>query len=381
MNRPIYLDHAATSPLLPGVLDDMTPWLTERFGDPAAGGHAYGWEAERGLETARARVADLLGADPAEIVFTSSGTEALALAVRGVAEVLGGHRRHLVVTATARDVLRAQVAWLTARGFELTEVAPTPSGLVDPAALVAAVRPGETLLVVVEAVNAELSIAQPIQAIAEELAARDVWMLVDGTHALGHVALRVDAGPLPLVALTAHRSGGPKGVGALYVRKRAPRVRLRPQLGGSARERERRAGMPDVAAAVGFGVAAAWWQAHGEVTRRRLAAQRDRLQSRLITATGVEVLGAGHPRAPHLLSCAFEGVEGESLVTALPGLAFATGSSCVTGHGGSSHVLAAIDRRDLNARLVRLALGPATTDDELERAAALLLDAVGRIRA
>lgn len=380
MNRPIYLDHATTSPLLPGVFDEMTPWLTERFGDPAAGGHAYGWEAERGLETARARVADLIGADPAEIVFTSSGTEALALAVRGVAEVLGGHRRHLVVTATARDVLRAQVDWLTARGFEATEVPPTPGGSVDQSALLAAVRPGETLLVAVEAVNAELSIVQPFEAIAEGLAAMDVWMLVDGTHALGTVPMRVDVGPLPLVALAAHRFGGPKGVGALYVRKRAPRVRLRPLLGGSARERERRAGMPDVAAAVGFGVAAAWWQEHGALTRGRLAKQRDQLASRLQTATGVEVLGAAGDRAPHLLSCAFEQIEGESLVTAVPGVAFATGSSCVTGHGGSSHVLAALDRADLNARLVRLALGPGSSDEELERAATLLLDAVERLR-
>ena len=295
--RPIYLDHFASTPIDPRVLDAMLPYLKDRYGHPGSRSHVYGWEAEQALEAARARVADLVHADPAEIVFTSGGTEADNLAVKGVAEAYASRGRHVVTSAVeARPVLDATQALADRAGGMVTRVPVDARGRLDEAAFAAALRP-DTVLACVTAADAEVGTIQPIAACGAACANAGVLLHVEAAYASPWVSLDVRSDGVHLLSLSAHRLGGPKGAGALYVRRREPRVRLVPLLHGGGHERGLRPGAPDVAAVVGFGVAAELARVEREARSRRVAALRDRFEA-TIRARLAGVTAHGDPQRP-----------------------------------------------------------------------------------
>ena len=379
MPAPTYLDHLATTPVDPRVLEEMLPYFTERFGHPGSGGHAAGWEAERGLEVARARVADFASASPAELVFTSGGTEASNLAILGLAARAPTERRHLLASAVEGPAVMACLRQLAGEGFEVGLMPVDASGRVDVAALRAAVR-DDTLLVCLQAANEETGVRQDVETLASELADHTARLFVDAT-ALGLTEAPKAHPGIDLMALTAHRMHGPKGAGALFVSRARPRLRLSPRLLGGEREGGLRAGTPDVAALVGFGMAAELCRTSHETEADRLASLRDSFEARLAADAGpVHALGQEAPRLPRVSNLVFEGVEGEALVTALTSLAFSTGSRCTTG-SEPSWVLPAmgLDKTEA-AGSVRFSFARTTTSDDIDTALRAIVPAVARLR-
>ena len=380
--RPIYLDHFASTPIDPRVLDAMLPYLKDRYGHPGSRSHVYGWEAEQALEAARARVADLIHADPAEIVFTSGGTEADNLAVKGVAEAYASRGRHVVTSAVeARPVLDATQALADRAGGLVTRVPVDARGRLDEAAFAAALHP-DTVLACVTAADAEVGTIQPIAACGAACATAGVLLHVEAAYASPWVSLDVRSDGVHLLSLSAHRLGGPKGAGALYVRRREPRVRLVPLFHGGGHERGLRPGAPDVAAVVGFGVAAELARVEREARSRRVAALRDRFES-MIRARLAGVTAHGDPRGrlPNVSSLAFDGVEAEALLMGMPTVAASSGAGCTSATLEPSHVLRALGVPDPVAhQTVRFSLGFQTTDLEIDRAIEAVLAAVARVR-
>ncbi len=380
--RPIYLDHHATTPLDPRVLEAMSRWWTEDFGNAASHTHAYGWRAEAAVEDARERIAGAIGAEPREIVFTSGATESNNLAILGVAEANEGRGRHVVTAVTEHPAVIDPCRHLESQGFEVTWLAVERDGLIDPSRVAAALR-DDTVLVSVMAANNEIGVLQPIEAIAEQCRERGVPFHTDAAQAAGRIALDVDATPIDLLSISGHKLYGPKGVGALYIRRRRPRVRVAPRQHGGGHEGGLRSGTLPVPLIVGMARALELCLDEREAETVRLRALRDRLHGRLAEALhGVRLNGHPDRRLPGNLNLAFEEVDGARLLLALTGVAVSSGSACASAKPEPSHVLLALGLSESLARgSLRFGLGRGTTGQEVDRAAELVIDAVRKERA
>lgn len=378
--RPIYLDYAATTPVDPRVRDAMIPWLTERFGNPASRTHAYGWEAEKAVEEARAHVAELVGCEPRELVWTSGATEADNLAIKGVAEFYRDRGRHLVTLQTEHKAVLDSVKALESRGFTATYLPVRDNGLVDLDELERALRP-DTLLVSVALVNSEIGVIQPIEEIGALCRERGILFHVDAAQATGKVAIDLQKLDVSLMSFSAHKTYGPKGIGALYVRRR-PRVRLEAQMHGGGHERGFRSGTLPTHQIVGMGEA--YRLAREEMAEElpRIRALRDRLLAALLELPGIHVNGDLERRVPHNLNVSVEGIEGDALLLSLgEELAVSAGSACTSASLEPSYVLRALGRTPELARsALRLTLGRFTTVEEIDTAIRLLRERILALR-
>lgn len=383
MAQVIYLDHHATTPVDPAVRDAMLPYFTERFGNPSSTHHAFGQEAAAAVETARAQVAALVGARPADIVFTSGATEADNLAVRGLALAAG--QGHVVTTVLEHAAVLEPCRTLERHGFAVTRVETDATGVIDPARVKDALRP-DTILVSLMAANNEIGTLQPVAEVGALCRERGIVFHSDAVQALGRVPVEVDGWNVDLMSLSAHKMYGPKGVGALYVRKeRRPRIRLVPQSEGGGQEKGLRSGTLNVPGIVGFGEAARLAQdalASGEP--ERLRALRDRLLAGLRSRIpGIELNGAPEPRLPGNLHVSIDGAEAETLILSLGGrVGISSGAACAEAGGKGSHVLRALGLPDMRVyTALRFGLGRYNTPAEIDAVVESLAQAVVAARA
>jgi cysteine desulfurase len=382
MHKPVYLDCHATTPMDPRVLEAMLPFFGAKFGNAASRSHRFGWEAEKAVELARKRVAALAGAGAREIVFTSGATESDNLAIKGVMEAYGSRGNHVVTMATEHQAVLDPIRRLVRCGVEAAILPPGGDGLLDLDSLRAAIRP-DTVLVSVMHANNEIGVLQPVGEIGAICRQRGALFHCDATQAFGKIPIDVERDHIDLMSVSAHKMYGPKGVGALYVRRRDPRVEPRPQLDGGGHEFGLRSGTLNVPGIVGFGEACAI--AGGEMAEEaaRVGALRDLLKLRLETALdGARVNGSMERRLPGNLSMSFAGVDAEALLASLPDVALSTGSACSSATAEASHVLRALGLGEEVARSsVRFGLGRFTTEEEVEYAAGRVIEAVRRLRA
>lgn len=379
---PIYMDHHATTPCDPRVVEAMLPFFTQEFGNAASKNHVFGWRAEEAVEQARARVAERIGARPKEVVFTSGATESDNLMLKGAAQALRGARGdHLVTVATEHPAVLDTAEALEREGFGVTRLPVGPDGLIDPDQVLAALT-DRTLLVSVMWVNNEIGVIQPIAEIGRRCRERGVLFAVDAAQALGKVPIDVREASVDLLAVSAHKVYGPKGVGALYVRSGPPRVRLVPQMDGGGHERGLRSGTLDVPGAVGFGVACEIAGAEMESESRRLLALRERLRQGILSRVeAVRVNGSLEQRVAGNLNLSFEGVDGEALLMALRDVALSSGSACASASTSPSHVIRALGvGDDLAHSSLRFGLGRANTEEEVDFVIDLVCEKIGRLR-
>jgi cysteine desulfurase len=378
LQLPVYLDHHATTPLDPRVLDAMLPYLTEVFGNPHSAQHAYGWAAEAAVDQGRREVAALIGALPEEIVFTSGATEANNLAIRGVA-ARAGERRHVVTCAIEHPSVLETCRALRATGFQITELPVQADGLLDPDRLREMLRP-DTALVSIMTANHEIGVLQPIADIAGICQERGVLLHTDAAQAAGRVPLDVAAQGVDLMSVSAHKLYGPKGVGALYLRRG---VHLAPLFAGGAQERGLRPGTLPTPSCVGFGAACALARQELAEETARLRALRERLYRGLCEAVGdVRLNGATEPRLPDNLNVCLPGIDAEDLLAELPELALSTGAACASATQEPSPVLRALGLSDEDVQgSIRVGLGRTTTEREIDFAIERLAAAVRRLRA
>jgi cysteine desulfurase len=376
LKLPVYLDHHATTPLDPRVLDAMLPYFTERFGNPHSAQHAYGWVAEQAVDVARAQVAALIGALPEDIVFTSGATEANNLAIRGA--VCAGERRHVVICVTEHPSVLETCRALKAAAFEVTELPAQADGLLDVHRLREALRQ-DTALVSVMIANHEIGVLQPIADIAEICQERGVLLHTDAAQAAGWIPLDVAALGVDLMSLSAHKLYGPKGIGALHIRRG---VGLVPLFAGGGQERGLRPGTLPTAMCVGFGAACVLVQRELAEEAARVRALRDRLYDELGQAIpDIWLNGAGSPRLPNNLNLCLPGVDAEDLLADLPELALATGAACASATQEPSPVLRALGLSDEDIQgSIRIGLGRTTTALEVEFALNRLVAAARRLR-
>jgi cysteine desulfurase len=381
-SRPVYLDNHATTRLDPRVLDAMMPYLTERYGNASSRTHAYGWEAEAAVDTARKQVAALIGAQAKEIVFTSGATESNNLALGGVLDFYADRGNHVVTVRTEhKAVLDTCAAWERAGRATVTYLTPDSYGLVDPEAVAAAITP-RTVLVSIMHANSEIGVIQSLAEIGRITRSAGVPLHTDAAQSAAKITIDVDAMGIDLLSLSGHKIYGPKGIGALYVRARERRVRLSPILHGGGQERGMRSGTLNVPAIVGLGEACAIGQREMADEAVRIARLRDRLRDRLMAELD-EVRLNGHPerRLPGNLNLSFAYVEGESLLMALRDLALSSGSACTSASLEPSHVLRAIGLSDeLAHSSIRFGLGRFTEAAEIDLAAARVVEEVERLR-
>ena len=380
--RPIYLDHQATTPVDPRVLEAMLPYFSEQFGNAASRQHVFGWTADDAVETARHHVARLIGARAKEIVFTSGATEANTLALRGAVAARRDRGAHVVTLATEHKAVLDTCARLTRDGVDVTVLPVESDGRVDTDRFESALR-ADTVLASVMTANNEIGVLQPIAELARLCRARGVWLHTDAVQAVGHVPFDVEALGVDLASMSAHKMYGPKGVGALYVR-RSPKVVLEPQTVGGGQEQGLRAGTLNVPAIVGFGAAAAIAREGLAAEQARVGALRDRLLAGLTRELeGVVVSGSITERLPHNLHVRFAGVDGEALMTSLADdVAVSSGAACASGSREPSHVMTALGL-DVVERwgAVRFGLGRGTSAEEIDRAVACVVERVTRLRA
>jgi len=376
---PIYLDYSATTPVDERVLQAMLPWLSERFGNPASRSHAWGWDAEEAVERARAQVAGLIHADPREIVWTSGATESDNLAIKGVAHFHAARGRHIVTVRTEHKAVLDPCLELERQGFDVTWLDVDANGLVSPDALAAVLRP-DTILVSVMLVNNEIGVIQDIAALAALCRERGVLFHTDAAQATGKLPIDVQALGVDLMSLSAHKTYGPKGIGALYVRRK-PRVRLEAQIHGGGHERGLRSGTLPTHQIVGMGAAFALAGESMDEEIPRIRALRDRLWDGLRDLPDVYLNGDPDRRVAHTLNLSVAYVEGEALLMSVPELAVSSGSACTSASLEPSHVLRALGRSDTLAHSsLRLTLGRFTTQDEVDRAVRLLRTQIARLR-
>jgi cysteine desulfurase len=365
---PIYLDHHATTPTDPRVVEAMRPYFSERFGNAASASHVFGWRAEAAVEQSRERLARALGArDPREIVFTSGTTESDNLALKGLARAYREHRDHLITVQTEHPAVLESCAALEHEGFRVTVLPVDGEGLVDPDEVRRAI--GErTLLVSVMAANSEIGVLQPLEAIGGLCRERGVLFHTDAAQAVGKIPIDVEAAQIDLLSMCAHKLYGPPGVGALYLRRRRPRIRLEPLLHGGGQERGHRSGTLPLPLIVGFAEAVDLCLRDLDAESARLRALRDRLWSRLREGLD-DVRLNGHPerRLPGNLNVAFPGVEADGLIASLKDVALSSGSACASARPEPSHVLRALGRTDALARAsLRFGLGRGNTREEID---------------
>lgn len=380
MKIPIYMDYHATTPLDPRVLDAMLPFFREDFGNAASKSHAFGWRAEEAVEAARAEVAGLIGAEPREIVFTSGATESDNLAVKGAAHFYREKGRHLVTVATEHKAVLDPMHRLEREGFEVTFLPVGRDGRVDPDEVARAIRP-DTILVSVMAANNETGTIQPVAEIGRLTRARGVVFHCDAVQAVGKVPFDVQALDVDLASISAHKLYGPKGVGALYVRRK-PRVRLIAEIDGGGHERGHRSGTLNVPGIVGLGAACRLAAAELQAEGARVLALRERLRRGL--EAGVELMtvnGSLEHRLPGNLNVSFAYVEGEALMMAVKDVAVSSGSACTSASLEPSYVLRAMGvPDDLAHSSIRFGLGRFTTEEEVDYAVALFAAKVKKLR-
>jgi cysteine desulfurase len=376
---PIYMDYSATTPVDPRVADKMIPYLREQFGNPASRSHAYGWSAEAAVEEARGHVAALVGADPREIIWTSGATESNNLALKGAANFYKTRGKHIVTVKTEHKSVLDTVRELERQGFEATYLEPQDNGLVSLEQLEAAIRP-DTILVSVMLVNNEIGVIQPIAEIGELCRKKGVVFHCDAAQATGKVAINLENLKVDLMTFTAHKTYGPKGVGALYVRRK-PRVRLEAQMHGGGHERGLRSGTLPTHQIAGMGEAFRLAKEEMDSELGRVKALRDRLAKGLMEIEEVYINGDMEHRVPHNLNVSFNYVEGESLIMAVKDLAVSSGSACTSASLEPSYVLRALGRSDeLAHSSIRFTIGRFTKEEDIDFAVNLLKEKVGKLR-
>ncbi len=376
---PIYLDYSATTPVDPRVAAKMIPWLTEHFGNPASRSHAYGWEAEKAVEDAREQVAALVNADAKEIIWTSGATESNNLAIKGAAHFYQGKGKHLITVKTEHKAVLDTVRELEREGFEATYLDVQENGLIDLEVLKAAIRP-DTTVVSVMFVNNEIGVVQPIAEIGELCREKGIVFHVDAAQATGKVDIDLDKLKVDLMSFCAHKTYGPKGIGALYVRRK-PRVRLEAQMHGGGHERGLRSGTLATHQIVGMGESFRIAREEMAEENVRVGKLRDRLLAGLTDLEATYVNGDLAQRVPHNLNISFAYVEGESLIMAVKDIAVSSGSACTSASLEPSYVLRALGRNDeLAHSSIRFTIGRFTTEEEVEYTIKLLHDKIGKLR-
>ena len=381
MRKPIYLDYSATTPVDPRVAEKLCSYLTldGEFGNPASRSHVFGWHADEAVEEARAQVAALLGADPKEIVWTSGATESNNLAIKGAAQFYKGKGKHIVTCKTEHKAVLDTCRHLEREGFEVTYLDPEQSGLVDLDKLAAALRP-DTVLVSLMHVNNEIGVIQDLAAIGKLTRSRGILFHTDAAQSAGKVPIDVNAMNIDLLSLSAHKVYGPKGIGALYVRRK-PRVRLEAQMHGGGHERGMRSGTLPVHQCVGMGEAFRLAKAEMAQESERIRNLRDRLYNGLKDIEEVYVNGDMGQRIAGNLNISFNLVEGESLIMALKDIAVSSGSACTSASLEPSYVLRALGRNDeLAHSSIRFTLGRFTTEEDVDYTIKLVKEKVGKLR-
>ncbi len=380
LKLPVYLDYSATTPVDPRVAEKMIPYLCEKFGNPASRSHAYGWEAEKAVEEARAEVARYINADPREIVWTSGATEADNLAIKGVAHFYKDKGKHLITVKTEHKAVLDSMRHLETEGFEVTYMDVEENGLLDLAKLEAAIRP-DTTLVSVMAVNNEIGVIQDIAAIGEMCRRHGVLYHCDATQAVGKMDLDTEKLKIDLMSLSGHKVYGPKGIGALYVRRK-PRVRIEPQIHGGGHERGMRSGTLPTHQIVGMGEAYRLARLEQAEEIKRIAALRDRLKDGIEkNIPEIVINGDMEHRVCSNLNVSFNFIEGESLMMAVKDLAVSSGSACTSASLEPSYVLKSLGRSDeLAHSSIRFTLGRFTTEEEVDFAVKLLTEKVAKLR-
>jgi cysteine desulfurase len=377
--KPIYLDYAATTPVDPRVVQAMLPYLYEQFGNPASRSHAYGWAAEEAVEIAREHVAALIGADPREVVWTSGATESNNLAIKGAAQFHKSKGKHLITVKTEHKAVLDTMRELEREGFEVTYLDVMDDGLVDLEVFKAAIRP-DTILASVMAVNNEIGVIQDIAALGTICRSKGVLFHVDGAQATGKMDIDLLNLPVDLMSLSAHKTYGPKGVGALYVRRK-PRVRIEAQIHGGGHERGMRSGTLPTHQIVGMGEAYRLAKDLMKTENERIRSLRDRLLAGLQAIPEARVNGHLDQRIPHNLNISFQFVEGESLLMGMKGIAVSSGSACTSASLEPSYVLRALGLSDEVAHSsIRFSVGRFTSDADVDAAVALTKNTVERLR-
>ncbi len=381
MKKRVYLDHHATTPVDPRVVEAMLPYFTEKFGNPASRQHVWGWEAEQAVERARAQVARLIGAKSEEIVFTSGATESCNLAIKGVAEAYAGRGDHIITVATEHRAVLDTCRRLEKRGLRVTYLGVDSEGLLDPDEVRRAITPRTILISVMWAHN-EIGVIQFIEEIARIARESGVLFHTDATQAVGKIAVDVGAAGVDLLSVSAHKMYGPKGVGALYVRSGEPRVELVAQMEGGGHERGLRSGTLNVAGIVGLGEACAIAEREMAAEGERLRRLRERLWEQLRNELElVRVNGSLERRLPGNLNVSFAGVEAAALMREMGEIAVSSGSACSSAEAGPSHVLKALGLGDAWARgSIRIGLGRFNTEEEIDYAAGRMIETVRRLR-
>jgi cysteine desulfurase len=379
MKKPIYLDYSSTTPVDPRVAAKMIPFLTENFGNPASRSHSYGWDTEAAVEEAREQIADLVGADAKEIVYTSGATESINLALKGAANFYQTKGKHLITFATEHKATLDAMRELERQGFEVTYLQTKPDGLIDLAVFKAALRP-DTIVVSVMFVNNEIGVIQDIAAIGNICREKGIIFHVDSAQATGKVPIDLSVLKVDLMSFSAHKTYGPKGMGALYVRRK-PRVRIEAQIHGGGHERGFRSGTLATHQIVGMGEAFRIAKLEMATENERIRMLRDRLWRGLSQMEEVFLNGDLDQRVPHNLNVSFNYVEGESLIMAIKDIAVSSGSACTSASLEPSYVLRALGRSDeLAHSSIRFSIGRFTTEADVDYTINLLKSKVGKLR-
>jgi len=377
--HPVYLDYSATTPVDPRVVDKMVPWLYDNYGNPASRSHSFGWDAEAAVEQARADVAALVNADPREIVWTSGATESNNLSIKGAAHFYAERGKHVITLKTEHKAVLDPCRELEREGYEVTYLDVMENGLVDLEALKAAMRP-DTVLVSIMFVNNEIGVIQPIEAIGEICREKGIVFHVDAAQATGKVEIDLQHLKVDLMSFCAHKTYGPKGIGALYIRRK-PRIRIEAQMHGGGHERGFRSGTLATHQIVGMGESFRLAKLEMQTENERIRMLRDRLWSGMSDIEEVYLNGDFESRVPHNLNVSFNYVEGESLIMAIKELAVSSGSACTSASLEPSYVLRALGRNDeLAHSSIRFTLGRFTTEEEIDFAVGLLKRRVEKLR-
>ncbi|MEJ7676490.1 MAG: IscS subfamily cysteine desulfurase [Segetibacter sp.] len=367
LKLPVYLDNNATTPCDPRVVEAMVPYFTENFGNSASRNHPFGWAAEEAVDYAREQVAKLVGADPKEIIFTSGATEADNLAIKGVYEMYAGKGNHIITATTEHKAVLDTCKHIEKLGGEVTYLQVKADGLIDLSELEAAIKPS-TILVAIMYANNEIGVIQPVREISAIAKRHGVLFFTDAVQAVGKVPVDVQKDGIDLMAFTAHKMYGPKGIGALYVRRKNPRVKVTAQVDGGGHERGMRSGTLNVPGIVGFGKAAELARLEMDQDAKRLARLRDKLESELLKIEEAYVNGNREHRLPHVTNISFKHVEGEGLLMGFnKNIALSSGSACTSASLEPSYVLKALGLGDdLAHSSLRFGLGRFTTEDQIE---------------
>jgi cysteine desulfurase len=376
---PVYMDYSSTTPIDPRVVDKMLPYLREQFGNPASRSHAFGWEAEEAVEEARAQVASLVGADPREIVWTSGATESINLAIKGAAHFYQDKGKHIITPKTEHKATLDAVRELERQGFEATYLDVLPNGLIDYDQLLAAIRP-DTVLISVMYVNNEIGVVQDIEKIGEMCREKGIVFHVDSAQATGKIDINLANLKVDLMSFSAHKTYGPKGIGALFVRRK-PRIRIEAQMHGGGHERGMRSGTLATHQIVGMGEAFRLAREEMVTESTRIRMLRDRLWTGLSTIEEVYLNGDMNSRVPHNLNISFNYVEGESMLMALKDVAISSGSACTSASLEPSFVLRALGRNDeLAHSSIRFSVGRFTTIEEVDFTIELVKEKISKLR-